>query len=167
MGGMLGFADSEEVARLKQRVQELEEDLHLANDDRQGLIHANQELEEICSLAGRDVEEKEDALSAMRAKLRKAESEVQVLQTELTSKQAQIEQAAEQRRQQEEAMMERARGDELLERLTDTQSRNQELQLEYDTLIDMYSKIEIEAAADKEAAAEEVQELRRKLEHTK
>mmetsp|Transcript_37948 Transcript_37948/g.117272 ORF Transcript_37948/g.117272 Transcript_37948/m.117272 type:complete len:847 (-) Transcript_37948:75-2615(-) len=167
MGGMMGFADSEEVARLKERLREMEEDLRLANDDRQGLIHANEELEEICSLAGRDVEEKEDALTAMRAKLRKAESEVQVLQSELSSKAAQLEQAAEQRRQQEVGMMERARGDELLERLTDAQSRNQELQLEYDTLIDMYSKIEIEAAADKEAAAEEVKELRRKLDHQK
>jgi ASC-1-like (ASCH) protein len=162
--GLFGFADSEEVARLKARIQELQRELAEADTDRGALTEAVADLEEICEGVTKEVEEKDATISELRARLRKSDGENQVLQSELALKAAQLEQAHEQKRQHDQAMLERARGDELLENLTRLQIEHQALELEHNTLIEMFSKAEIESAATNENTMEEKNELLRRLE---
>jgi hypothetical protein len=159
-----GFADSEEVARLKARLQELETELQEADQDRHALTEAVGDLEEICEGLTTEAQAKETQANELRSKLRKAESENSVLQNDLHSKISQLEHAQEQRRQHDAAMLERARGDELLESLTRLQIEHQTLELEHNTLIEMFSKSEIEAAAAVEESKAEMDELKRRLE---
>lgn len=157
----IGIADDPETRKLRQRCGELEEQLQDVTEERNAM---EEDLEELDGV----VKELEEENAAKSSELSEALHRAKSLETQLTSAKSleqslskQLDQLQTQIRNEGQRAMDRARGDDLLEQLTKLHVEHQTLQFEHNTLMDMYSREEIEKAASIDLLQERIAEMER------
>jgi chromosome segregation ATPase len=161
---MFGVADDDEKRQLRQTNDALEQELQGALDEKQALQDNLDELDELL----KELEEENAAKVAenqtLAKKTKALEAQVASLQQLERSQEGQMEKLRAQVKNEEARMLERARGDEMLENLTKLHVEHQNLQIEHNTLIDMFSRAEIDRAAEAEALNDQIAECKEREE---
>ena len=159
-----GFADSEEMAQLRTSKRSLEQRVKELDQDKETLLSSLAELEEVVSGMETEIDAKTAELAKQRVRIMEVEGTSELLRCEVSSLTSQVSKMNELRKTEEEAMMHRARGDELLESLTALHMEHNALQVEHNTLMEMYTKAEIERETREGMLRDEMDQLKLKAE---
>jgi hypothetical protein len=155
----LGIADGPETHALRNRVAELEEELHDALGERDDLQEALNELDDMCKELEEENTARTGEINQLQHRNRTLDNQVTSLKSLEQSLTKQVEQIRQQLHESEQRTFERARGDELLEQLTTLHVQHQTLQFEHNTLMDLYSREEVEKAATADMQNDRLKEL--------
>jgi hypothetical protein len=161
---MFGVADDDEKRLLRQAKEALEQELRVALEEKQGLQDNLDELDELLKELEEENAQKVTETQTLGKKVKALEAQVASLHQLERSQDGQIEKLKAQVKNEEARMLERARGDEMLENLTKLHVEHQNLQIEHNTLIDMFSRAEIDKAAEIEQLNDQIVECKEREE---
>ena len=161
---MFGVADDEEKRLLRHAKEALEQELRAALEEKQGLQDNLDELDELLKELEEENGQKVAENQGFAKKVKALEAQVASLQQLERSQEGQIDKLRTQMKNEETRMLERARGDEMLENLTKLHVEHQNLQIEHNTLIDMFSRAEIDKAAEIDQLNDNILELKEREE---
>ncbi|CUE81680.1 kinesin, putative [Bodo saltans] len=155
----LGIADGPETHALRNQVAELEQELQDALGERDDLQDALNELDDMCKELEEENTARTGEINQLQHRNRTLDNQVTSLKSLEQSLTKQVEQIRQQLHESEQRTFERARGDELLEQLTKLHVEHQTLQFEHNTLMDLYSREEVEKAATADMQNDRLKEL--------
>lgn len=155
----MGVADDAATRELRQRVADLEQELQETSDERDALQESLDELDEMAKELEEENSQKSQELAQLAHQTKSLENQLNAgkgLEQSLTK---QLEMLRAQLNDAEQRALEHARGDDLLEALTKLHVEHQTLQFEHNTLMDMYSREEIEKAANIDLLNDRIKEM--------
>ena len=155
----MGLADDEEKRQLKRDLEDLQQMLEESENEMKITKESLEELEAVVEDLEDENEEKDNQVSESNKKVRKLEVQVQNMQSHEKGYKDQIDQLQKQLTKRDEAELETARGDELLEKLTKLHMDHQALQFEHNELLNMHSRSETEVGGQVALLNERVAEL--------
>lgn len=155
----MGLADDDEKRQLKRDLEDLQQMLEESENEMKITKESLEELEAVVEDLEDENEEKDNQVSESNKKVRKLEVQVQNMQSHEKGYKDQIDQLQKQLTKRDEAELETARGDELLEKLTKLHMDHQALQFEHNELLNMHSRSETEVGGQVALLNERVAEL--------
>ena len=162
---MFGVADDLEKRQLKKDIEDMQ--LMLEELEKEGKTNREsmEELEAVVEDLEDENEEKDNQIAEANKKVRKLEVQLQTAQSHEKGYKEQIDQLQKQMTKRDEAELEKARGDELLEKLTKLHMDHQALQFEHNELLNMHTRSETEVNGQVALLNERVSELQAEKSH--
>ena len=151
--------DEEEKAALLEEIEELQAMLEELENEGKESKESMLELEALVEELEEENEAKEKATNEANKRAKTLEIDLKSAQSQVAQQKKQMEQLQQQLKNNDVAALDKARGDELLSSLTKLHMDHQSLQFQHNELLDLYSRMEVEKAAQTELLREQVAEL--------
>ena len=159
----LAGGDREEIQRLTAEMKDMQEVLEGLEKDNEGLVQTTADYEEVISELEAEAEAKESLVNDLEETVKELEKEMQKMQSEMDSTQSQLDHLQAQKREDESRRLEAARGNELLEQLTQLRIDHDRLEMEHNTVVEELAKAEIERETVNQIAEDQKNEMNAKI----